>query len=324
MKIQDFDPTDLSASAKTTMELEVTRLPSGTPILFSTLVARGTEPGKTIVVIGGVHGDEYEGPLAILKTWEALSPAEMSGSFIGIPVVNPPAFDAGTRTSPIDEMNLARVFPGKADGTVSERIAHALLEYVFPHGDLLLDLHSGGVKYECPLTCGFYLLAGEIGRTSKEAALAFGADVVWGGQLNEGRTISEAVRHKQVPSIYTETTGGGGVKPDDLTAYVHGTQNVMKYLGILPGEPNAAPPRLYHESTEVGRDFDTAINCTQSGLWEGAVRSGEEVREGQLLGRIYATDGRIIEEIHSDRPGHVMGLRRFSRILAGELAALVV
>ena len=306
MKIQDFDPTSLPAASKTPLKLEVTRLPSGTPILFSTLVARGTEPGKTIVVIGGVHGDEYEGPLAILKTWEKLSPAEMSGNFIGIPVVNPPAFDAGVRTSPIDEMNLARVFPGKANGTVSERIAHALLEYVFPCGDLLLDLHSGGVKYECPFTGGFYLLEGEIGRISREAALAFGADVVWGGQLNEGRTISEAVRYKQVPSIYTETTGGGGVRPEDLEAHVRGTQNVMKYLGILPGEPNAAPPQLYHESSETGRDFDTAINCTQSGLWEAVVRSGERVREGQLLGRVYATDGRVIEETHSDRPGHVM------------------
>lgn len=323
MEAKELDPSAVPRGEKRQIGLEVTRLAGGATVQFPTLVARGAKDGKVIVVIGGVHGDEYEGPLAILKLFQGLQPDEMRGTFIGIPVVNQPAFDAGTRTSPLDDQNLARVFPGKADGTVSEKIAHALLERVFPHGDLLLDLHSGGVKYECPLTCGFYLLDGEIGRESKEAALAFGADVVWGSILNQGRSISEAVRYKQVPAIYAETTGGGGVLPSDLEAYMRGVTNVMKYLGILPGTPESRRPEIYHESSSVERDFDKAINCSTSGLFESQVRCKERVKDGQLLGVIYDVCGNVVEEIRSDQDGYVMGLRRFSRVLAGELIALV-
>lgn len=323
MHIREFNLTAVALGEKTRLELEVTRLPSGMPVNFSTLLAKGSKPGKTLVAIAGVHGDEYEGPMAILKVFDQLRPAEMSGSFVGIPVVNPPAFDAGTRTSPLDGQNMARIFPGKPEGTVSEQLAHALIEHVFPLGDLFLDHHSGGVKYECPLTCGFFLLEGEIGRISKEAALAFGAKVVWGSPLNQGRSISEAVRIKKVPSIYSETTGGGGVLPHDLAAYVRGTFNVMKYLGILPGCPDAEKPELYHESADVGRDFDHAINCKQSGLIDLRVKAAEKVTRGDLIGVIYSSGGQVLEEIRADRDGYVMGLRRFSRIFAGELVALV-
>jgi predicted deacylase len=323
MEIAQFDASSVPAGTKTAIEMEVTRLPGGMPVTFSALVVRGAKPGKSIVVTGGVHGDEYEGPLAVLKLFQTLQPAKMAGTFVGIPVVNPPAFDAGTRSSPLDDQNLARVFPGKSDGTVSEKIAHALLQHVIPQGDMFLDLHSGGVKYECPLTCGFYLLEGEMGRVSKEAALAFGAEVVWGFGLNHGRSISEAVRHKNVPAIYAETTGGGGVLPADLDAYVLGTQNVMKYLGILPGRPKAKAPEIYYESTDITRDFDKAINCTVSGIFESKVRCKQKVKTGQVIGLIYDLAGNVAEEIRADQAGYVMGLRRFSRILAGELVALV-
>jgi len=323
MEARDFDPSVTPPGQKGQIDLEVTHLADGAVVEFPMLVARGREDGKAIVVTGGVHGDEYEGPMTILKLFQSLQPDEMCGTFIGIPVVNQPAFNAGTRTSPLDGQNLARVFPGRAEGTVSEKIAHALLEYVFPRGDLLLDLHSGGVKYECPLTCGFYLLEGEIGRVSKEAALAFGADIVWGSVLNQGRTISEAVRYKETPAIYAETTGGGGVQPSDLEAYMRGTTNVMKYLGILSGTPESRPPEIYHESTDVERDFDKAINCSSSGLFESRARCKEHVKEGDLLGVIYDVYGEVTEEIRSDQDGYVMGLRRFSRVLAGELIALV-
>lgn len=322
-RIEEFVPEAIPPGEKARIGLEAVRLPSGMPVALTALVARGNQSGQSMVVIGGVHGDEFEGPMAILKVFEELEPATMRGTFIGLPVVNPPAFDAGTRASPLDGQNLARVFPGKRDGTVSEQIAHVLLEHVFPLGDLLLDHHSAGVKYECPLTCGFYLLDGEIGRISKEASLVFGAEVVWGSPLNHGRTISEAVRFKQIPSIYTETTGGGGVRPPDLAAYVRGTLNVMKYLGIVPGRPETQTPVLYLESTDADRDFDKAINSTCSGLIEPKVRSLEKVQKGQVLGIIYGVDGRVLEEVRSDQDGHVMGIRRFSRIFAGELVALV-
>ena len=87
-------------------------------------VIKGIKPGKTIGVLGGVHGDEYDGPQAIRDIYTSLEPNELAGTFLGVPHSNIPAFSAGTRVSPIDGLNLARIFPGKEDGTITEKIAN--------------------------------------------------------------------------------------------------------------------------------------------------------------------------------------------------------
>src|SRR5207249_236643 len=143
------------------------------------------------------------------------------GSFVGIPVVNPPAWDAGTRASPIDGLNLARVFPGDAGGSVSLRIAHALTEYLFPQADLMLDLHSAGVQYVLPTLAGGCRVEGEMGRIIREAVFAFGAAVIWNSPPNKGRTLNGAML-KGVPAIYAETTGGGRARPEDVCDFVTG------------------------------------------------------------------------------------------------------
>ncbi len=93
-----------------------------------------------------VHGDEYEGVRTLLELSRELDPARMSGDAIFVPVINPPAFWNGTRTSPLDGQNLARVFPGRPDGTPSESIAYWIDQAVFPHADLFIDLHSAGIE----------------------------------------------------------------------------------------------------------------------------------------------------------------------------------
>ena len=111
--------------------------------LAITLVRRG--PGPLILFTAGNHGDEYEGPAALLKLTHDLRPADLvRGGVIVMPIINPPAVDAGTRTSPIDGKNLNRVFPGRKSGSVTERIAYLITTAVLPHAIALLDLHAGG------------------------------------------------------------------------------------------------------------------------------------------------------------------------------------
>ena len=86
------------------------------------IVANGD--GPTVLLMAGNHGDEYEGPLAIMDAATSLDPAAVSGRIILIPFMNAPAVHAATRTSPIDGGNMNRVFPGKRDGTITEMIAH--------------------------------------------------------------------------------------------------------------------------------------------------------------------------------------------------------
>ncbi len=237
-----FDPNEFPIASKTTVMLDIAPLPTGPMLQLPVLVARGREPGKTVVVLGGVHGDEYEGMAATREVYRELDPQEMRGTFIGVPVVNPPAFATHTRTSPLDGQNMARVFPGRADGTISEQIAHQLLTQVLKQADFLIDLHSSGSYMSMPLLIGYFHGDTEAGRVSHEAALRFGLPVVWGHEgTSEGRTLSEP--HKWgVPWLYTESPSGGWLHSDVAAQYADGVFNVMRYLGILPGEAPAITP----------------------------------------------------------------------------------
>ena len=114
----------------------------GTISIPITVVKNGA--GPTALLTGANHGDEYEGPTALAKLAGALSAGEISGRVIIVPFMNYPAFLAGRRTSPIDAGNMNRVFPGRPDGSVTEKIADYFQRVLLPMSDYVLDLHSGG------------------------------------------------------------------------------------------------------------------------------------------------------------------------------------
>ena len=151
-----FDPEAQPPGSKRAYYLDVAELPSGDTLRLAALVAKGAEPGPTLVALGGVHGDEYEGPHAVRLAFDALDTGRMAGSFVGVPQCNVPAFAAGTRTSPIDGLNLARIFPGDAQGTITERIAYNLGEHVIAGCDFLIDLHSSGAPTAIAPLIGYY------------------------------------------------------------------------------------------------------------------------------------------------------------------------
>jgi predicted deacylase len=130
----DFSVQGIPVGHRQRLRLVIDRLPDGQDLAFPVLVARGRSAGKTLLVTGAVHGDEYEGPVAIQDVFDALDPAVMRGTFIGVPVTNGPAFSAATREGAWDHQNLARIFPGRREGTPSERIAHAYAAYLLPPG----------------------------------------------------------------------------------------------------------------------------------------------------------------------------------------------
>jgi len=100
--------------------------------------------GPTVLFTGGNHGDEYEGPIALHELAQNMEEVDISGRVIVVPGMNFPAFQAGTRTSPIDQGNMNRVFPGSASGTVTEKIADYFQRVLLPMSDYVVDLHSGG------------------------------------------------------------------------------------------------------------------------------------------------------------------------------------
>ncbi len=115
------------------------------PIPVAVLNA-GPDTGPTVLLTGGNHGDEYEGPIALMKLMRRLPAMSIRGRLIVIPGLNFPAFANGTRTSPIDKGNLNRLFPGARNGSPTEMIAHYVETELLPRADVVIDLHAGGAS----------------------------------------------------------------------------------------------------------------------------------------------------------------------------------
>jgi predicted deacylase len=275
------------------------------------LTARGRQVGKTLVVTAGIHGDEFEGVRAVLEVFASLDPARMAGDWIAVPVANPPALWSGTRTAPDDGVDLARIFPGREGGGLSQSIAHFLASEIIANADFYLDLHSGGVRYRMPSMVGF----DAADERSAAAARSFGAPVLWGhSDVPSGRTISFA-RDRGIPWLYTEARGAGRIEPSDLAMIKSGIRNLMQHLGMLAGAPAPTPGALVLQGSG---DIDRAITANRAGFLIPEVAVLDPVEKGAPLGRLLDLLGGTLEEYHAPTAGVVALVREFPVVQPGD------
>ena len=316
-----FDLGLLPLLSKTTLSLPVPD-PSGVQhIALSVLVLKGQSTGPILVLLAGVHGDEYEGVLTIQDVFEQLSPEAVRGTLIAVPVVNPLAYQARTRSTPEDGKNMARVFPGNPVGTITERIAYQIAQHIIPKADLLIDLHSAGTAMTSPTLIGFHQDHGPIGQRAKAAALAFGAPVVWEHPWPNdarGRTITHA-QELGIPALYTEASGGVRVSPEVLGIYTISVLNVMAHLGMIQARPAVA--KALYLWGEGNLDATTTFSC--EGLFRSRVEVLRRVEQGEVVGVVRGLDGRVLEEVRSPKAGLVVFLRSMPPVRPGDVAVLV-
>ncbi|WP_127584217.1 succinylglutamate desuccinylase/aspartoacylase family protein [Paenibacillus koleovorans] len=267
-------------------------------------VVRSASPGPTLLVIAAVHGDEYEGVHTAIRLIRDLHPAHIRGTVVVVPVVNMLAYDGIMRSTPEDGCNLARVFPGDPNGTITQRLAYHLRERFIRHADFLLDLHSGGTNYAVPELVGYYHNDGsEVGRRSRTAAEAFGMEVLWAHpEVNPGRTLTSATE-LGVPWMYTEGFGGRRIREEEELHYREGVYRLMRHLGILP-EGDAAgavpddlrealsrPPRPVKWRIAGDGNFDFSVESEVEGFFIPEAKLLDTVAEGERIGAIYDWDG---------------------------------
>lgn len=134
------------------------------------------EPGPTLLLTGGVHGDEYEGPVAIMKLLHRLDPGDLRGRIIMLPALNAPAVKTSARVSPLDDGNLNRSFPGDRDGGPTAAIAHLVEHVIMPDCDAAIDFHSGGkASWFTPCALAARTRDGGLSRENMDLARVFGA-----------------------------------------------------------------------------------------------------------------------------------------------------
>lgn len=291
-----------------------------------TILQLGTQiHGPHVLITGGVHGDEFEPMVAIRKLASLLNDREIRGRITLVPVVNESAFRRGQRVGE-DGLDLARTCPGRPDGSVTERTAHALAGLI-RSADAYVDLHTGGARLSVwPLT-GYMLHPNRsVLERQRQMARAFGLPVVWGTDPSlEGRSLSVA-RDANVPAIYAEYLGGGGCLPDGVTAYVQGCLNVLAALGLVdPGlaRPSAEPFVVEDERVGSGH-MQVQHPAPRDGLFEPAVPLGQPVRKGELLGTVSDPLGPEVVPVPADRTGLVLVLRCFAQVAAGESLGVVL
>ena len=291
----------------------------------------GQRPGPHLLITGGVHGDEFEPMAAVRQLARELRPVDLKGRVTFVPVVNEPAFRLGHRCAE-DGLDLARTCPGRADGSVTERIAFELSQLI-RSADLYIDLHTGGTRLMVlPLT-GYVLHPDKsVLEQQRRMARAFGLPLIWGTDPNlPGRSLSIA-RQANIPAIYAEYLGGGRFDPEGVAAYVRGCQGVMAEFGMLDEEGmghrkhggHGEEPLIVEDDRPGAGHMQVNHPAPCEGFFEPAVTLGQRVAANDLLGTVCDPLGGRVEVIHSRYSGIVIVLHTFPRVEAGVSVAVVM
>jgi predicted deacylase len=260
--------------------------------------ARGARDGPRVSLIAGVHGCEYSSIAAVTRFVGELDASELAGVVVAVPVVSLESFRARSPfVVPADRKNLNRSFPGSADGSYTDRLAHGIFEQLVEPADALIDLHGGDLVEDLePFTI---YTASPVEERSRALAVAFGLRYVVReeGDGLTGMTI-DAAAQAGVPAIIAEAGGRGILEERCVQLLADGVRNVLRSLEMLPGEVAARELRF------VGGNV--WLRSQHEGWWDAAVGPGVNVARGQLLGRMRNLWGDALEEVVAPADGVVL------------------
>lgn len=278
--------------------------------------------GKCALLTGANHGDEYEGPVALQQLAHTLSASSVSGCVIIIPAMNFPAFQAGTRTSPIDGINLNRIFPGKPDGSVTEKIADYFERTLIPMADVVVDIHAGGKTLDfLPFACAHMLDKQTLQAECVAVMQAFNAPYsLMLLEIDNVGMFDSAVEAQGKIFISTELGGGGTATATSIAIARKGLRNVLAHVGILDEPLQTAPSTMLHMPDE--RCF---VFSEHQGLLEPMVDLGATIAADTPLARVWPMDRTGVSPV--EYRAHLSGIlcaRHFPGLIKpGDCMALI-
>ncbi len=291
--------------------------------LFQVRELVGTQPGPHLLITGGVHGDEFEPMAALRRLSGLLTPTQLRGRVTLVPVVNEAAFRRGERCAE-DGLDLARVCPGRPDGSITERVAHALTGLIRT-ADYYIDLHTGGTRLRVLPMTG-YMLHPEpaVRQCQQRMARAFNLPFIWGTDHRPpGRSLSVA-RDAGVPAIYAEYHGSAVFDPAGVEAYVDGCRNVLGEFGMIDRVlPESRVNHVVEDDRQGSGHMQACHPAPVAGFFEPAVTLGQRVGAGHLIGTIADILGDDIRAVAAQQDGIVLVLHTFASVRAGDGLAVV-
>jgi N-alpha-acetyl-L-2,4-diaminobutyrate deacetylase len=244
--------------------------------------------GPTALLTGANHGDEYEGPIALMDLAATITTEGLSGRVIIVPAMNYPAFRAATRTSPIDRGNLNRSFPGKPDGTVTEKIADYFQRTLLPMADVTLDIHAGGKTLEfVPFCCAHRLPTQQALEDRCVAAMeAFNAPYsMMLLEIDSVGMYDTSAEEMDKTFISTELGGGGSATARTAGIAKRGVRNLLIHAGILKGQIER------RKSVQLDMPDGNCFTFSESdGLIEPCIDLGQPVKKGDVIAKVWHAD----------------------------------
>lgn len=290
------------------LDLEVPAGISDPATRIPVTVFHGTRPGPVLAITAGVHGYEFPAILAAQRLLEEIDAARLRGTVVLVRLAHVAAFEERVPyVNPYDRKNLNRVFPGRPDGTQTQRIAWVLTTEVIRRSDVLVELHSGdGAEWLEEFVGIFEGPRATRADTARAVGLAFGLRNVIRYSMDtqqpsdSGRSVNRQAVADGKPTVLVEIGENGRRETAFVEPIVNGVLNALRVLEMLDGAPMPARPDT--------RWFDATISvsATTTGIFTPAANRGYEVRKGARVGTVRDYEGRVVEEIVSPVNGYAM------------------
>ena len=287
------------------------------------VVIRGANSGPTIALVAGSHGTEYTSIIAIETLIGSLDPAQISGTVILVPLVNTASFEQKVvHVNPVDNKNMNRFYPGKADGTQTERAAYLIAKEVVDQSDYLIDYHGGDFDESLrPYT--YWVVSGNKKQdaVSKQMAQAFGLDHIIISDdrpkdINATKYLDNTAAMRGKPTITVEAGYAGVVETDDVAALVQGTRSVLRLLKILSGEPRFIDHPVWIRSL-------SDVPSPETGIFYPLVKRDTYVEAGRKLGDVTDYYGKVIFEARAPVSGIVLHICAVPSMKKGDSLATI-
>ncbi len=286
-------------------------------------VVHGARPGPVLALVAGAHGTEYASVVALEQLIGQLDPAQLSGTVVIVPLVNVPSFEQKiVHVNPVDNKNMNRMYPGKINGTQTERASYLITKQVVEQCDHLIDLHGGDLDESLrPYT--YWTVTGnqKQDQMSREMVLAFGLDTIIISADRpkdpaDSRYLENTASTRGKPSFTAEAGSAGTVEPEDVAALVNGCLSTMRYLRMLPGGATFVEHPVWIEKID-------AVVSEQTGIFYPLVKRGMYVAQGAKLGYVTDYTGNTIYEARAPESGIILFVRAVPSMTKGETVANV-
>ena len=284
--------------------------------------------GPVAVFTGGNHGDEYEGPISLMKIARSIDHNNINGQIIMIPALNFPAFMSGDRNSPIDGLNMNRAFPGKRDGSVTSMIADYLTTKIIPLSDVLVDIHSGGkTMMFSPLSTYQNVPNIGVNQKAKEAALAFGAPICLEiVELDPDGMLDTIVANMGKIFVGTELGGGGTSTTETIKIAETGIKNILAHFNIIDEKPKSSEEMGFGPTRQMQMPDPKSFTFSEdTGIYESLIDLDVPVKIGEALGQVHFPEKPELKPViyKAQIKGVLIGRAHKALINPGDFLALV-